>query len=127
MRQGDNRLTKSIEDYIEAILILEQKGENVQSVKIAHFLNVSKPAVSKAMNELLQLGLIEKVSYGDIHLTERGKHEANKVYEKHITIKKFLLLLGIDEENAEHDCCLIEHVISEKTFDKIKEFVSKNA
>lgn len=120
------KLSKSIEDYLEAILILELKGEAIQSVKIAHFLGVSKPAVSKAMQELAELGFINKAEYGDINFTDAGREAAQQVYERHVVIKQFLLNLGVDEATAEHDCCLIEHVVSHQTFQKIKDFNEKN-
>src|SRR5574344_854366 len=114
--------TKAIEDYLEAILILEDKSKEVKSIEIANFLAVSKPAVAKAMKELLQLGYITKVNYGEVTLTPEGKKIAKNTYEKHKLLKKFLIDLGVNEETAEHDCCLIEHVISKETINKIKEF-----
>ena len=116
------KITKSYEDYLETIFVLETKNIKVQSVEIARVLNVSKPAVHKAMDELIELGYVTKEKYSDIKLTESGREIAIKVYEKHIEIRNFLLKLGVDEKTAEHDCCLIEHVISEITLEKIKEF-----
>ena len=119
-------LTKSKEDYLEAILILEKNNEKIQSVKIAKMLKVSKPGVNQAMNYLKNNGLIEHFNYSEIKLTEKGRKIANLVYEKHLTIKKFLLKLDVSENIAEHDCCLIEHIISDETYEKIKEFLNKN-
>lgn len=116
-------LSKSYEDYIETIYCLEKKTGKVMSVDIARELNVSKPAVHKAMDELTSLGYIFKEPYGRITLTESGKKVAEEIYDKHTSIKSFLLSLGIDEKTAEHDCCLIEHVISDETLNKIKEFL----
>ena len=118
-------LTDSNEDYLEAIYILKLKYGKVRSVDISKHLNVSKPGVNKAMNVLKDNGLINKDYYGDVYLTEKGEEIAKKIYEKHTTIKKFLLNLGIDEETAEIDCCKIEHVISETTFTAIKEQLKK--
>lgn len=115
-------LSKSHEDYLEAILILQLEKIKVQSVEIARLLGVSKPAVHKAMGELLELGYIQKEKYGDIELTEEGRIIAQEVYDKHKEIKSFLMKLGVDEKTAEHDCCLIEHVISPITLEKIKDF-----
>ena len=119
-------LTDSNEDYLEAILILKLKNGKVRSVDIAKHLNVSKPGVNKAMNVLKENGLIEKDYYGDVVLTIKGEEIAKKIYQKHTTIKEFLLNLGVDEETSEMDCCKIEHVISDKTFVAIKDFLNKN-
>ena len=118
--------TKAIEDYLEAILIIQNKKEPVQSVKIAALLKVSKPAVAKAMKELLELEYIVKAYYGLISLTESGLAIAKKTYKKHKLIKKFLLNIGVSEKTAEHDCCLIEHDISNETIKKIELFLKEN-
>lgn len=108
-------LTKSNEDYLEAILLLEIRNIPIKSVKIAEMLGVSKPAVNKAMTELKLLNLINKDSYADITLTTLGRETAKQTYKKHVAIRDFLLSLGVDSETAEIDCCKIEHVISDKT------------
>lgn len=118
-------LTKSNEDYLEAILILENSGDKVKSVRIANMLGVSKPGVNKAMNILKDNGFIEKTDYSDITLTEKGREIANEVYKKHLLIKDFLIKLGVSEDTADIDCCKIEHVISEETFSKIEEYINK--
>ncbi|MBQ2916694.1 MAG: metal-dependent transcriptional regulator [Clostridia bacterium] len=118
-------LTKSIEDYIEAIYMIEKEKENIKSVDIASRLGVSKPAVNKAMNELNKLNLIEKSSYSDIVLTDEGRKLAKKIYDKHTLIYKFLLSIGVSKKNAEIDCCKIEHVISDETAECMKKYLKK--
>ena len=117
-------LTDSNEDYLEAILILKIKKGKVRSVDISKMLNVSKPGVTKAMNVLKENGLIEKDYYGDVYLTPKGEEIAKKIYKKHTTIKEFLLKLGVSEETSDIDCCKIEHVISEETFNAIQKFLN---
>lgn len=120
------KLTKSIEDYLETILVLEKESsKTVKSVDIASNLGVSKPAVTKAMNELKELGYINKDLYGEISLTDEGRTLALKVYDKHKTINLFLQKLGVSEETAEIDCCKFEHAISDETLQKLKEFLNK--
>ncbi|HBS10836.1 MAG TPA: metal-dependent transcriptional regulator [Firmicutes bacterium] len=119
----EENLTKSIEDYLEAIYIFELNNNSpVKSLTLAQFLNVSKPAVNKAMNRLINDGFIEKKYYGSISLTDSGREIGKSIYEKHCALKEFLLDLGVSEKTAEKECCLIEHVISDETFNKIKEF-----
>ena len=118
-------LTDSNEDYLEAIYILRLKNGKVRSIDISKMLNVSKPGVNKAMNVLKENGLIEKDLYGDIILTLEGEKIANKIYKKHTTVKEFLIKLGVSEEVSDIDCCKIEHVISEETFEAIKRFLKE--
>lgn len=117
-------LTKSFEDYLEAIYMFELKSKDkkVHSQQIAKYLGVSKPAVTSAMNKLIDDGLIEKELYGQILLTPKGREIALNVYTKHITLKEFLINIGVSEETASIDCCKIEHIISEETFNCIINF-----
>lgn len=119
------RATQAREDYLEAILVLGGDKKSIQSIEISNLLNVSKPAVSRAMKELLALDFIQKESYGAISLTPKGLEVAKDTYDRHLLIKKFLIKLGVSENISEHDCCLIEHVVSEETMQKIREFNNK--
>ena len=79
-------LTKANEDYLEAILMLEQNHGIVKTSEIAQLLNVSRP-VTKAMNALKEAGLIEKESYSAILLTDKGRLQATEVLNRHNKIK----------------------------------------
>ena len=123
----EENLTRSIEDYLEAIYVFELEGENnIPSLKVAKTLNVSKAAVAKAMNRLHDEGYILKELYGQISLTEKGREIGRLVYDKHKTIKEFLIKIGVSKKNAEIDCCKIEHIICSETLSKIKEFNKKH-
>lgn len=119
------KLQESGENYLETILILSQKNGMVRSIDIANELNFSKPSISRAMGILKNAGLITIEKSGQINLTEVG-YEATAIYERHCLIKEFLMqTLQIDEELADKDACRIEHVISEETFNKMKELLIK--
>ena len=98
---------------------------SLQGVDIATMLNISKPSVTKAMNNLKDLGLIEKTSYSSITLTDEGRKLAEEIFDRHKTIKSFLLQLGVSKETADDDCCKIEHVISKETLECIKKFINE--
>ncbi len=112
------KLSQSFEDYLEAIYILEIEDQKVKSVTISKMLNVTKPAVTKATNELLKANLIEKTPYSELKLTESGRLLAKGVYHRHIIIREYLIKkLGVPKPIAEKDCCMIEHVISPETLE----------
>lgn len=115
---------ESGEDYLEAILRLSAKTNDVHSVDVARELGVSKPAVTKAMRILKQKGYIE-ITVNHIHLTESGEKYARSVYEKHRLLTEFLVKLGVDAAIAETDACRMEHLVSPQTFEAIKAFVEK--
>ncbi|MCQ2792519.1 MAG: metal-dependent transcriptional regulator [Bacilli bacterium] len=118
------KISKSLEDYLETILLLELEGKPLHSIKIAKQLGVSKPAVTKALRRLAARGLVTKSSYSDVLFTKQGRTLAKKIYYRHVTLKKFLVSIGVDENTAERDCCKIEHVISEKTSQAIARLVN---
>lgn len=119
-------ITASLEDYLEAIYIFYINNKHIRITDIGEFLNVKKPSVVHALKHLSELGLIKKKKYGEITLTKKGLLKGKKIYTRHTTIKKFLTdLLEIDEKNANIEACKLEHILSEETFNKIKEFISK--
>lgn len=118
-------IKESAENYLEAILVLKNKKGNVRSIDIAHELMVSKPSVSVAMKHFREEGYIVVNTDGSITLTDKGLLVAERVYARHQIITKALMSIGVDEITAKEDACKIEHDISEKTFEKLKEYIEK--
>ncbi|MGI5172364.1 metal-dependent transcriptional regulator [Treponema sp. OMZ 840] len=117
-------MTQSLEDYLETIGNLAQDG-NIPRVKdIAATLKLSKPSVHVALHLLEDRGMIEHEPYGDIIITELGKQKYLEIKHKHDTISSFLRNnLGVSSENAEKDACLMEHILSDETLEKIEKCV----
>ena len=113
------KYTESQEDFVEALLMLEERGEPLETTRVAKMLKISKPAVHQMGHSLIDRGLITRIDYGDMALTDAGRALAKEVLHRHDTLKKFLISLGVSEEMAEEDCCRIEHVISDETFNAI--------
>ena len=124
-RRGDVELKvqESRENYLEAILILSQQNGFVRSIDIANFMDFSKPSVSVAMANLKSALLITVDELGGIHLTDAGRAMAEQVYERHRVLTEFLMRLGVDSETASDDACRIEHVISQLSFERLREHV----
>jgi DtxR family transcriptional regulator, Mn-dependent transcriptional regulator len=120
-------LPESGENYLETILILSQRTGFVRSVDVAHELGYSKPSISRAMAILKNKGHIHIEEDGNIILTTQGRNMACAILERHHTIAQYLMrALKIPEEIAEMDACRIEHIISEMTFLRIKNWLSEN-
>jgi len=115
---------ESGEDYLETILLLYNRNGYVRSIDIANELNYTKPSVSRAMSILKKANYITMDTKGHILLTDKGNFTAEKIMERHKLIAEFLIkALGVSKENAYSDSCRIEHVISEESFQKIKEYL----
>jgi Mn-dependent DtxR family transcriptional regulator len=115
------KILESAENYLETILQLTQKKGFVRSVDIANELNFSKPSVSVAMKNLRENGYLKVSSEGLITLTDKGLDIANTMNERHVLLRDWLISLGVDKKTAANDACRIEHVISEETFEAIKQ------
>lgn len=115
------KVQESAENYLETILILKQRLGQVRSIDIVNELNFSKPSVSIAMKKLRENNMIEMDSDGMISLLPEGQRIASTIYERHVLLTEYLTNLGVDPKIAAEDACRIEHVISEESFDKIKE------
>ena len=115
---------KSTEDYLERIYMLS-KTSKVRSIDIATDMGFTKASVSIAMKKLRENGYITFDGNNYIELTESGKALATKVYEKHVIISQALMNLGVPESIALEDACMIEHVLSDTSFEAIKKYLSK--
>ena len=117
------KIQQSAEDYLETILVLSRRKPMIRSIDIVNELGFSKPSVSVAMKNLRMNGYVTVDSKGYIELTEKGSEIANKMYERHTLLTKWLTALGVDEKIAVEDACRIEHVISEESFEAIKKHI----
>ena len=115
------KMSMSHEDYLEAIVMLGGTTEaSVRSVDIATKLGVSKASVNKAVTSLKEKGLADQPYYGDITLTEEGYAYGTSVLDRHHMLFSFLTkALGIPEEQAEREACLMEHAISDSRYVKV--------
>lgn len=119
------KIQESAENYLETILMLKNQNGGVRSIDIAVHLEVTKPSVSRAMSLLRQNGYIEMDKNGMITLTDSGLSIAGRVYERHRLLTSCLTALGVSPETAASDACRIEHVISQETFERIREYARK--
>ena len=120
-------MTKSLEDYIETIYVLIKENGAARVRDVAADLHVKMPSVVKAMAELKKLELVIQEPYGDIELTAKGRKVATGVLTRHTILKAFLLKLGVTEKTADNDACLMEHILSAQTMDRIRDFLGKTS
>ena len=113
-------IQESAEDYLEQILMVMERKGHVRSVDIAEGLNVTKASVCVAMRKLRENGYINMGPDNLISLTDRGYAIARKIYDRHRTLTKYLMQLGVSEKNAKEDACKMEHDLSDETFEAIR-------
>ena len=116
-------LTSAMEDYLEAVFMLQKQNGYVRCVDVAKQLRVKKPSVSRAVKELSRSDHLVKNADGTLSLTEQGQQIAQQIYEKHQFFTKRLVEAGVPQDIAAQDACKLEYVISEISFKKLKEAV----
>ena len=121
------KLHASGEDYLEAILGLQNHKGMVRSVDVARHMDVSKPSVCHAVATLKNGGFLTMDDDFFLHLTDVGREVAEQIYEKHRFFTERLIAAGVDPKTAEADACRIEHVISEESFRRLKAAVKSES
>jgi DtxR family transcriptional regulator, Mn-dependent transcriptional regulator len=115
------KLTPSLEDYLEAILQLEEKNRVARVKDIADKLSVQMPSVTGALKNLKSKGMIEYEKNSFINLTPKGSEIAHAVLSKHEILVSFLQEgLLLDSDLAQEEACKIEHSIGQDTARRIK-------
>ena len=114
-------LHESAEMYLETIYVLTRSQGHVRSIDVAEHMGYSKPSISRAIGLLKQGGYLLVDKDGALTLTEQGVTVAEKIFERHTVLTRFLMELGVSQATAVEDACKIEHVISDETMRAIKE------
>jgi len=121
-----NKLTASLEDYLEVICNYTNLNKNIRAIDISKELNVSRASVTEALKKLALKGYINYDRYEVLSLTEEGNKLAQQVVSKHIVLQKFFEeKLGLSSNEASENACKIEHVITDNAFQKIAEYIEK--
>lgn len=115
-------LRESGEMYLETILVLSQEKPAVRSIDVGEYMGFSKPSVSRAVGKLKADGYIIVDDSGFITLTESGRAIAERIYDRHTTLEKIFMSMGVDKETAEDDACKLEHYLSDTTYDAMKKY-----
>ena len=117
-------ITKTTKEYLKTIYVLYKQNGSVRVTDIASKMNCSKPNVTKQLNILVKINLIEYESYGDIKITSQGEKEARKTLADYDIV--YILLhdiIGVNESDARIDASKINSVISDKTLSKIANYI----
>lgn len=114
----------SMEDYLEAIVVLGEAKKTVRVSQISKALGVKKPSVTSAVKRLSEQGLVEHKRYGQVGLTLEGERIAGDVFRRHETLRHFLAeILNVDPKVADEDACKMEHSVSPATLERLAKFV----
>ena len=120
------KFSASSQDYLETILELSEGQEHVHSIDVAAHLGVSRASVNRALKLLKDHGYIEQERYSSITLTAEGRRVGQEVLKRHEALKRFLVdVLGVSEQSAEDDACLMEHSLSAESLKKLQDYLAR--
>ena len=118
-------IQESGEMYLETILILSKENPFVRSIDVGEYMGYSKPSVSRAIGLLKNGGYVVSDHDGYLFLTEEGRELAEKIYNRHNLLTKFLISLGVSNDTASEDACKMEHIISDESISAIERFINE--
>lgn len=116
--------TAAIEDYLERILELIDTKGYARVVDIAALLGISQASVTNMVQRMDAEGLIEYEKYRGLILTASGRSVAQQIALRHGLLTEFLSLLGVDDATIQHDVEGMEHHISPKTLEAIRQLTN---
>jgi DtxR family manganese transport transcriptional regulator len=122
IRTRKDHATEVAEDYAEAVAEIAEKYEVCRLSDLAKYFGVSHVTANRIVARLVREGLLHTEPYKPIHLTSEGAKLAKRCRERHETVVRFLMALGLDEKTAAVDAEGIEHHVSQKTLALFKAF-----
>lgn len=114
MKDGNCKLTPSMEDYLEMIYRLSMEAGYTRINELAENLKVQPPSVTRMIQRLSLIGLVYYEKYGVVRLTEQGKKKGSILLKRHNVVEKFLRAIGVTE-GIEEETEKIEHNVSNDT------------
>jgi DtxR family Mn-dependent transcriptional regulator len=115
-----NKLSASLEDYLECIYNKISLNNSVKAIEISKALDVSRASVTEALNKLAQKEYIKYGRYKAITITDTGIQKAKEIINKHKVLQDFFeKVLDIEKSEATETACKIEHVVTENILERI--------
>lgn len=123
----DKDLSHSMVHYLLAIHKLKESKGYARVTDIAKALGLTKGSVSTALNNLKKRGLVnEEDDSKFLSLSEAGHREVHQILSSRTLLFYFLRdVLGVSEDSAQKDSCLMEHLVGDETRQKFFEFMKE--
>ncbi len=105
--------TPTIEEYLEAIYIMQSEDAAVISARVAERIGVSAPTMTDTLKRMIKQGYVVVNKQKEITLTEKGREAAEALVRRHRLSERWLTdVLGLDWATAHQEACKLEHAIS---------------
>lgn len=122
----DNDLTHSMVHYLLAIHKLKETKGYARVTDIANEMGLTKGSVSTALNNLRKRELVLEDESKFLSLSETGHQAVHEILSSRTLLYYFLKdIVGVSEETAHKDSCLMEHLMSEETRNHFFKFMQE--
>jgi DtxR family Mn-dependent transcriptional regulator len=109
-------MSKSTEEYLEALYTLTQNSETATTSDISKRLNVAPASVTEMLKKLADNGYVRYSPYQGVTLTAKGFEIAEKMTRKHRLLERFLHdTLKIGNDKVHEEACAMEHGLSDES------------
>jgi DtxR family Mn-dependent transcriptional regulator len=117
------KLTESMEDYLETIALLINEEGHAHTKKVAERLGVQMPSVTSVLQQLERMDYITYRPRYPVVLTTKGKQTADRIIRRHQVLHKFFLeILGLPLAEAEETACRVEHSVDDDGVNRFELF-----
>lgn len=114
--------TTGMEQYLEAIYVLDGEGVTVLASVLANYIGVSRPTVTQTVQRMTAAGYVTGGTGREIALTEAGHERAETVVRRHRLLERWLCdQLGLDWADAHVEAGRLEHSISPMVEERLYE------
>ena len=123
----EHDLSHSMTHYLLTIHKLKEERGFARVTDIARELKLTKGSVSTAINNLKKKNLVsEEEDCKFLVLTEQGHDEVHKILSTRTLMYYFLRdYVGVEENIADRDSCMMEHLMSQESLEKLFLFMKK--
>lgn len=119
-------ISKALEEYLKTMYVIQIQNKEIRVTDIANQMNISKPSVNKAINNLKENGLVYYETYGKIELTEKGADLAKKILEAYdISYVFFKDVIGLDVEASKREAEKLKLTMEDNTINNLAKYVHK--
>ena len=116
------------EEYLEAILEIEEEGTIPIRARLVERLGLSAPAVSETVNRLVDHGYAELLDDRSLRLTDKGREVATSIVRRHRLAERLLVdIIGLEWEKVHKEADRWEHAISADVEEKLVQLLGDPA
>jgi len=116
----ETKATERVEEYLEAIVDLQEDSREFSVSALSQSLQVSPPSVSEMLKRLTQDGYLTTAGRGNFTLTPTGRALGEQIVRRHRLLERLLVdVLEMDWGLAHEEACRLEHGMSQQLEDRI--------